>query len=291
MMRFSLVIPTHNRREVLRRCLEAATRQDYTDYGVIVVDDASTDGTADMVQREWPQVRLIRQVPNRGPAAARNRGIAAAAGEIVAFTDDDCVVPPDFLSRLAEGFRRYPQVAGVGGYMEAPDELLVRNPYARYESYLTHHVYRAGSQPYVGGMECPAGGTNSMAYRRETLLAVGGFDEGFQGAGAEDADIKQRIVEAGNLLLYLPIKVVHLRPYTLTSFWRQFRAHGRGTCHFQRKYGGASSFWPMYPLRALARLARCGVSVVRIGPQMAAVQLVAGWADLVGQWQEARQCR
>ncbi len=79
-MYISVVIPTHNRKDLLRRCLEAATNQDYPDYEVIVVDDGSTDGTGEMVQHEFPQVRYIRQEPNRGPAAARNRGIEAAGG-------------------------------------------------------------------------------------------------------------------------------------------------------------------------------------------------------------------
>jgi glycosyltransferase involved in cell wall biosynthesis len=116
-MRFSVVIPTHNRKDTLRRCLATATGQVYPDYEVIVVDDGSTDGTGDMVQREFPQVRYIRQDPNRGPAVARNRGIEVADGEIIAFTDDDCLLPLDFLSRLAEGYQRYPEVAGVGGYL------------------------------------------------------------------------------------------------------------------------------------------------------------------------------
>ncbi|MDQ7028787.1 MAG: glycosyltransferase family 2 protein [Ardenticatenia bacterium] len=80
-MHISVVVPTHNRKDLLRRCLEAVVSQDYPNYDVIVVDDGSTDGTGEMVQREFPQVRYIRQEPNRGPAAARNRGIEVARGE------------------------------------------------------------------------------------------------------------------------------------------------------------------------------------------------------------------
>jgi glycosyltransferase involved in cell wall biosynthesis len=145
-MGISVIIPTHNRKDLLRRCLAAATSQDYPDYEVIVVDDGSTDGTGAMVRREFPQVRYIRQERNRGPAAARNRGIKVATGEIIAFTDDDCLLPLDFLSRLADGYRRYPEVAGVGGYLEAPDDLLRTNPFARYEAYVTHQVDRAGPE-------------------------------------------------------------------------------------------------------------------------------------------------
>jgi len=93
-MRFSIIIPTHNRKETLRRSLSAAIVQDYLNYEVIVVDDGSSDGTGEMVRREFPHVRCIRQEPNRGPATARNQGIKVATGEITAFTDDDCLVPP-----------------------------------------------------------------------------------------------------------------------------------------------------------------------------------------------------
>lgn len=288
-MKISIVIPTHNRIDLLRRCLAAATSQDYTGYEVIVVDDASSDGTGTMVQQEFPQVRYLRQETNRGPAAARNRGIHEAAGEIVAFTDDDCLVPPDFLSRLADGYRRYPVAVGVGGYLEAPAEVLQRNPFAQLEAHVTHQLYRAGAEPYLGGFECPAGGTNSMSYRREVLLGVNGFDESFPVAAGEDADLKWRVVEAGGRLLYLPIKVVHLQPYTFKRFWQQQHTRGRGAVHFERKYQGATPSVGRLMLRGAARLAGWPGDMPRLKPRLATVKLIAGLADLAGQWQEARR--
>ena len=83
MVKTLVIIPTYNRKDALRRCLAAVTNQDYPDYEVIVVDDGSTDGTEDMVRREFPQAYYLRQQPNRGPAAARNRGIDAASGELL----------------------------------------------------------------------------------------------------------------------------------------------------------------------------------------------------------------
>jgi GT2 family glycosyltransferase len=290
-MRFSLIIPTYNRRETLRRCLAAATSQDYPDYEVIVVDDASTDGSREMVRQEFPQVRYFRQEVNQGPAAARNRGIEAATGEIVAFTDDDCLVPPDFLSHLADGYRRYPKVAGVGGYLDASDEVLRHNLFAQYEEYITHQVHKAGPEPYLGGFECPAGGTNSMSYRRDVLEAVGGFDETFPVPGGEDADLKWRVVQAGSQLLYVPIKVIHLQPYTLQHFWHQRRTHGRGAVHFERKYQGQFPSSTRLALRGGVRLARWIRDLFRMGPRLATVKLIAGLADVSGQWQEKRRLR
>ncbi|MFN3704674.1 MAG: glycosyltransferase family 2 protein [Thermoflexales bacterium] len=290
-MRISLVVPTHNRKDTLHRCLAAATDQDYPDYEVIVVDDGSTDGTGEMVQREFPQVRYIRQEPNWGPAAARNRGIEAAAGDIIAFTDDDCLLPPDFLSRLADGYRRYPEVAGVGGYLEAPDELLQSNPFAQYEAYVTHRVYHAGPEEYLGGFECPAGGTNSMSYRRRVLLEVGGFDESFPYAAGEDADLKWRVVQRGYRLLYVPMKVVHLQSYDFRHFWRQQRRHGQGAIYFERKYRGRPPSLPRLALRLAARWARWLPDLFRLGPTLATIKLLAELADLTGQWQEVRRLR
>ena len=290
-MYISIVIPTHNRKELLHRCLEAATQQDYPDYEVIVVDDGSTDGTGEMVRREFPQVRYIRQEPNRGPAAARNQGIEVATGEIIAFTDDDCLIPVDFLSRLADGYRRYPKVAGVGGYQEAPDEVLHHNPFARYEAYMTRQFYKAAPQEYLGGFECPAGGTNSMSYLKNVLLEVGGFDESFPCAAGEDADLKWRIVEKGYQLLYIPVKVIHLHPYSLRSFWSQQVRRGVGAAYFERKYSGRYPSRIRVGLRWLKRSLAFWPDLVTLGPTLAVVRLLANWAEVYGQWLTLRHNR
>ena len=288
-MRFSVVVPTYNRVNTLHQTLTALSAQDYPDYEAIIVDDASIDSTEEMVRQELPQVRYIRQETHRGPAAARNRGIDIVTGTIVAFTDDDCLLPPDFLSKLADGYWRYPEVAGVGGYLEAPDEVLRDNPFAQYEAYVTHHVYRAGPEEYLGGFECPAGGTNSMSYRREVLEAVGGFDESFPVPGGEDADLKWRVVQRGYRLLYIPVKVIHLQPYTFGYFWRQYQTHGRGAVHFERKYRGRCPSSTRLLLRGGARIVRWLRNLVRLGPGLATVNLLAEMADLAGQRKEVRR--
>jgi len=158
----SVVIPTYNRAPVLRLCLDALAAQDYAGpWQVIVVDDGSTDETPD-VMSAFPGFVYLQQ-ENRGPAAARNRGIQEAKGEIVAFTDDDCLAPADWLSRLTDGYDRYPQVAGVGGYLEAPEQILRENRFAQLERSVGRDEYGAGNEEIVGGFECPAGGTNNMS--------------------------------------------------------------------------------------------------------------------------------
>jgi GT2 family glycosyltransferase len=232
-------------------------------------------------------VRYLRQEPNRGPAAARNRGIEAATGEIIAFTDDDCLVPPNYLARLAEGYQHYPEIAGAGGYLEAPGDLLQRNLFAQYEAHVTHQVYHAGPESYLGGFECPAGGTNSMSYRRECLKAVGGFDETFPYAAGEDADLKWRICECGAKLLYVPVKVTHLQSYTWPRFCQQQIVRGQGVVHFERKRLGKIPSRP----RILLRLAKRTFLLFRdlvVGPdrRLAIVYFAARWYDGLGQLQE-----
>jgi GT2 family glycosyltransferase len=286
---FSLVIPTCNRADKLRRCLAAATSQSRPPEEVIVVDDASTDGTSVMMRECYPAVRCLRQERRRGPAAARNRGIAAAGGDVVVFTDDDCLLPPDFLARLQDGYARYPQVAGAGGYHEADCETLATRAAARYERHLNRSVYGAREREYCGGFECPAGGTDAMSYRRIVLAEVGCFDETFRAAGGEDAALKWQVSQRGYRLLYLPIKVTHLGAYDLPSFWRQNVRRGRGAAHFELRILGRHPGGARIALRGVKRSLAFAPDLLRLGPTLAAVKLLAAWGDVCGQalsWRE-----
>jgi len=288
--RFSLLISTHNRKYLLHRSLRAAVRQDYHDYEVIVVDDGSTDGTGEMVAQEFPQVRYVRQEPSQGMAAALNRGIEAATGEIIAFTDDDCLVPPNFLSRLADGYRRYPDVAGVGGYQAPPDDWIKTNVIARYEFHQSHVLYGVRDTEYVGGFECPAGDVNSSSYRKSVLREVRGFDQTFLVNGSA-ADLKWRITKRGYSLLFVPVKVTHLRSYRWRAFWRQQIRRGIGAAHFEWRRKGRYPRPSRIVLRWAKRTLRFPADLLYIGPSLAFVRLVARWADVCGQyiaWQDYR---
>jgi len=249
LVKFSVVVATHNRRALLERVAEAILGQSLPRerFGLIIVDDGSTDGTealcAELAKR--PGVRCLRQA-NRGVAAARNLGIREAAGDAVAFTDDDCLVPPDWLERLADGYARHPEVVGVGGRLIAPPDLLRTRAVARLEDHVARHVYGACDAEVLGGFECPAGGTNNMSYRRDALLAVGGFDESFPPfVWGEDADLKLRLTRPGGRLLYIPVAVIHLRDYRLGPFLRQSWQRGRGEAHFRLKHEGRRG-WPAH---------------------------------------------
>lgn len=287
-MHFSVVVPTFNRISTLRLCLRGLLNQSYPDYEIIVVDDGSTDGTAEALPQEFPAIRYFHQ-KNAGPAAARNRGIQAAHGEIIAFTDDDCLAPTDWLACLDAGFRRYPEVVGVGGPLLAPTDIRPTNLIARYEQHVVQVHYHARDQEIVAGFNCPAGGTNNMAYRRSALQASGGFDESFPYPAAEDADLKWRLAQTGAQFLYLPVTLTHLQSYTWPAFRRQQFVRGQGRVYFDRKWGSRPT--------ALRVLLRFGWSLARLPFQFASLPELAllrpafeeVWFNTAGQWAALRE--
>jgi len=161
-----------------------------------------------MVQREFPQVRYIRQEPNQGPAAARNRGIKAASGEIIAFTDDDCIPPTNWLASHLPYYDD-PQVGGVGGLqLTARPNFIEQFQIAHYLDVYTefHRICRVEA---VRGF-----GTNNLSIRREVFDHAGLFDEAFL-TGA-DPELTRRVAIAGYTLIRDPkLRVEHLKYGTL----------------------------------------------------------------------------
>jgi cellulose synthase/poly-beta-1,6-N-acetylglucosamine synthase-like glycosyltransferase len=96
--RVSVVVCTHNGGRTLGQCLHSLLALDYPDYEVVVVDDGSSDDTGEILTR-FPKVRVLRQ-PNRGLSVARNVGLQAATGAVVAYTDSDCFADPNWLTHL-----------------------------------------------------------------------------------------------------------------------------------------------------------------------------------------------
>ena len=284
----SVVVPTYNRAEKLAGCLAGLMAQTYPNFEVIVVDDGGTDDTAGVVKREFPTANYLRQ-EHAGPAAARNQGIAAARGEVVAFTDDDCLPPPGWLARLADGFARYPEAAGVGGRLLAPEHVRESNLLARYEAYLDRLPKGARALEALGGNESRAGGTHNIAYRKQTLVNIGGFDQSFPYAAGEDADLKRRITQAGGRLLFIPFTMLHNRDYTWPAFRRQQFSRGKGRVYFDRKWRRPRTFLAagLSLPRALLRLATsppADRAFIRPAIERA-------WYLMLGQWAGIRELR
>lgn len=237
-MIFSIVIPTFNRRAFLEKCLAAVFALDFPKekYEVIVVDDGSVDGTKVYLNSLNHENLRVFFKNHGGPARARNFGVQNSLGKYIAFTDDDCLVPKDWLTKLEASLNKWPDSAAVGGYLEAPTEMVNSKIAARLESFETREIYKAGDCEYLGGFESPTGGTNNITYRRDIFLKLGGFDENFPGSAGEDADLKMRTVKAGYKFGYIPIKVIHLDPYSFMTFLIRSVRYGVGSAYFEKKH-------------------------------------------------------
>jgi glycosyltransferase involved in cell wall biosynthesis len=180
----SVVVPTRNRPQLLERCLDALLAQTYDPeaFEIIVVDDAACAATEAQVAARaagLPSVRYLPAPDTNGPAAARNRGWAAAQGEIIAFTDDDCVPAP--------GWLRAGTAAFVNGTVGVMGRTRVPLPLRPTDNEWNQKLLEQGN--FV---------TANCFYRRQALAAVGGFDERFKLAWREDSDLLFRLQEVFN---------------------------------------------------------------------------------------------
>lgn len=237
MVKISVVIPTYNRPDGLERVLTSLVQQTMRDFELIVVEDGSKVGekVVNHFKGKLPVVKYYWQA-NAGPATARNRGIKESSSQLIAFTDDDMQLPPDWLEQILAGFNKHPEVVGVGGYMKAPPAVFQRSIFAQYEWFVSHDIYQANQKSSIGGFENPAGGTNNIAFKKVVLEEVGLFDPNFPVPAGEDADLKKRITDRGYQLLYIPLQALHYQPYGLKRFIKQSYLRGIGTFYFVNKH-------------------------------------------------------
>lgn len=246
MKSFSVVLATTSgRSETLERCLASVFANDYPQelFEVIVIDSGVDDQGLTVVESFKKKYENLKFYSpgwgNVGPAKARNLGIKKAKNDVVAFTDDDCLVPRGWLHRLNGGYQRHPEVVGVGGYLEAPADVLRSNIFAQYEKFHEWSQYNIRAQEFVSKKrdEAPFE-TNNISYKREVLERVGGFDEDYSVVrSGEDGDLKERVLKLGKPLLFVPIKVTHLQDYNFKRFFRQQTNRGGGILVYKRKRG------------------------------------------------------
>jgi glycosyltransferase involved in cell wall biosynthesis len=232
----SVVVPVYNGAETISMCLESLLNQTYPaeKYEIIVVENGSTDGTGQVVKR-YP-VRLF-QSKERGPASARNLGVAESRADIIAFTDADCVADPNWLSELVRPYAD-PEVGGVCGAIlayEHPDRTLVEL-FSDKHSPLVNYI--SGEHEFFPHLY-----TANASYRHCLLRDIGGFNPRL--LTAEDVDLAWRLqLEKKIKVCYVPEAIIYHRHRTTgTDLARLYRHYGLGEIMLDTLYGK----YPGYP--------------------------------------------
>lgn len=221
----SVIVCTYNGSRAIRECLEGIESLDYDNHEVIVVNDGSRDTTAQIVDEF--DVRHIR-IQNTGLSNARNVGLEAARGEIVAFIDDDAFPDPQWLSYLALSFLNTPHV-GMGGPNLAPaGDGSVADCVANSPGGPSHVLHTDTLAEHLPGC--------NMAFRTKAIREIGGFDTRFRIAG-DDVDLCWRLLERGGTLGFSPgAQVWHHRRDSVAAYLRQQLNYGRAEAMLEAKW-------------------------------------------------------
>jgi len=264
----SVVIPTYGRPLALQRCVTSLARQAFPLEAVeiIVVDDGGIRPIDRAQLGALPNLSVVRQ-PHSGAGAARMTGVARARAALLAFLDDDCSVPVDYLEAVQAVFRHHPltQVAQVR--ILHPDP---HNPYGRLWTFGLDRLHRANIRQAPDGRLLSGTLGGVMVARREIFARVG-FDPALNVA-LEDADLCRQLYVAGIDVHYAPeIQVYHHVPSTLAGYLGQFIRYGRGAVHLRRKWGRAPApfrsctLTGRRDLRALIHAEGCGRGLMLYG--------------------------
>jgi GT2 family glycosyltransferase len=205
----SVIVLTYNAREFVERCLVSLFSQTYPNFEVIVVDNASSDGTADFVGQRFPNARLLRAPDNGGYGAGNNRGVAGASGEVLVFLNPDTIPERDWLSQLVGSMQRH-------GRQFATSKITLLSDQQRLNSggNLIHYLGLSfcrglwAHRSTYDTAELVSGASGAAcAISRDLFEHIGGFDASFF-LYHDDVDLSMRALLAGEPCLYVPDAVV-----------------------------------------------------------------------------------
>jgi GT2 family glycosyltransferase len=237
----SVVVATRDRPEQLRRCLRSLLRSEYPEFEIIVVDNAPADSATEALVRGvfGGQVRYVRE-PVAGLARAHNVGLVRARGQVVAFTDDDTLVDPGWLSALADTFAHDTRIGCVTGLivpaeLETPAQTVLERQGGFAKGYVprTWSLFDPPEDPLFPFTAGRFGSGANMAFRADVLRSLGGFDiatgAGTPGRGGDDLLAFFEVVTAGHTLAYQPSAIIwHHHRRTRDAVAAQVFGYGAG---------------------------------------------------------------
>jgi glycosyltransferase involved in cell wall biosynthesis len=232
----SVVVAVYNSQETVGECVRSLLNLDYpaAEHELICVDNGSTDASGGILESFGGRIRVLRE-PKRGASAARNRGIRSARFPVVAFTDSDCAVDPQWLRHLVAPLKD-PETGVSGG------TILSRRPCNRVEAFgeTVHNNCKA-----ITYFKPPYSDSANWASRREVLLRLGCFDEAF--LRAQDVELSCRILQAGLKLVHAPEAIVyHRNERTYGGLFREGFTHGMHSVALMERH---RSFYESYGYR------------------------------------------
>lgn len=276
----SVVIPTIGREPGLARCLRALAVLDYPAdrYEVVVVADGVELSLESPISADDIEIRRLHQ-RRAGPASARNLGARHARGSFVAFIDDDCVPDRRWLAALAEHHAREPE-SGIGGRVMNG---CVEDRYAEASQLLVDFLCGYFNREQVVFLT-----SNNLSVPRAGFLEIGGFDETFPLAAAEDRDLCDRWTQNGGRLLHVHDAVVHHHhESSLGRFCRQHYNYGRGAYFYHRRRAARSNRpLSVEPLHFYAALLRYPATIGHRGFGWRVLMVVSQVANAVGFFRE-----
>ena len=263
---YSVIIPHYNDKEGLSECLSALAQQDFPQekYEVIVIDDCSAEDYTDYFQSHFPFAGFYRQPTNKGPAAARNRGISLAQGTYLVFTDSDVCPGPSWLSTFTEGFSSGTDIL-CGPVFHGPNILERLTALTACGEYLENND---GFRNH-----CPGGNFAVKASVIEGFF----FDEDVEFAG-EDTLLSTRLAASGHTIRYLAAAwVIHKPKISITSYARRAFRYGIGFRGSRMRCPFLSGYWLHKYLRCVSGLPlffiRTGIDLRRLAMHRKLLQI------------------
>ncbi len=264
----SIVIPTFNGKKILDKCLNSILKNtDYRDFEIIVIDDSSSDGTKEMIQKNYPSVRLMLSERNEGFATACNKGLKHASGDFIVLLNNDIIVENGWLNSWLLVAEQNTNYGLIGCKLVYPNGLIQHaGGYIRPHGFLSDGFGHFKEDSLDTIKECSYVTGAAWLLRRDVLKMVGYFDTMFSPAYYEDADYCIRVKNAGFKIIYSPKpKLIHATNQTTrkNEYWYK-KTYNKNRLRFQFKHYPKA--WWLRPQTWVFELASMFYFAFKFGP-------------------------